>query len=118
MVSYTATDACLTRVRQFYSKRLFVVPAQHVEVWPFPTSATLTGIQTSQNIPLSHVTDFCLLFPKDARATTFIKNPCYQNMQVTSCGRNFPDMFMNTLDQQLFQLQLNAQKLDWCVEDT
>ncbi|KAA6357679.1 MAG: hypothetical protein EZS28_046794, partial [Streblomastix strix] len=77
MAGYKATDACLNRVRQFYSQRPFVVPAQRVEVWPFSTSATLTGIRTSQNIPLSHVTDFCLLFPKDARATTCFENPCY-----------------------------------------
>ncbi|KAA6360934.1 MAG: hypothetical protein EZS28_043539 [Streblomastix strix] len=55
LASSKATDAYLNRVRQFYSQRPFVVPAQRVEVWPFPTPATLTGIRTSQNIPLSHV---------------------------------------------------------------
>ncbi|KAA6364383.1 MAG: hypothetical protein EZS28_040090, partial [Streblomastix strix] len=118
ITNYKTTDACLNRVRQFYSQRPFVVPAQRVEVWPFPTSATLTGIRTSQNIPISHVTDFCLLFPKDARATTCFENPCYQNMQVTTCGRNFPDMPMNTLDQQFFQLQLNASNHDLLFEAT
>ncbi|KAA6398107.1 MAG: hypothetical protein EZS28_006369 [Streblomastix strix] len=44
IAGYKATDACLNRVRQFYSQRPFAVPAQCVEVWPFPTSATLTGI--------------------------------------------------------------------------
>ncbi|KAA6371301.1 MAG: hypothetical protein EZS28_033172 [Streblomastix strix] len=112
MAGYQATDACLNRVHQLYSQRPFVVPVQRVEVWPFPTSATLTGIRTTQNNPLSHVTDFCLLFPKDARATTCFENPCYQNMQITTCGRNFPDMPMNTLDQQFFSLQLNASNLD------
>ncbi|KAA6364706.1 MAG: hypothetical protein EZS28_039767, partial [Streblomastix strix] len=90
MAGYKATDACLNRVR----------------------------IRTSQNIPLSHVTDFCLLFPKDARATTCFENPCYQNIQVTTCGRNFPDMPMNILDQQFFQLQLNASNLDLLSEAT
>ncbi|KAA6385725.1 MAG: hypothetical protein EZS28_018747 [Streblomastix strix] len=85
MAGYNATDACHNRVRQFYSQRQFVVPVQRVEVWPFPTSATLTGIRTSQIILLFHVTDFCLLFPKDARATTYIENLCYQNMQITTC---------------------------------
>ncbi|KAA6403108.1 MAG: hypothetical protein EZS28_001367 [Streblomastix strix] len=118
MAGYKATDACLNRVRQFYSQRPFVVPAQRVEVWPFPTSATLTGIRTSQNIPLSHVTDFCPLFPKDARATTCFENPCYQYMQVTTCGSNFPDMPMNTIDQQFIQLQLNASILDLLFETT
>ncbi|KAA6354012.1 MAG: hypothetical protein EZS28_050461 [Streblomastix strix] len=37
-------------------------------------------------------------------------------MQVTTCGRNFPDMPMNTLDQQFFQMQLNASNLDLLFE--
>ncbi|KAA6394714.1 MAG: hypothetical protein EZS28_009757 [Streblomastix strix] len=118
MAGYKATDAFLNRVRQFYSQRPFVVPAQRVEVWLFPTSATLTGIRTFQNISLPHVNDLCLLFPEDARATTCFENPCYQNMQITNCGRNFPDMPMNTFDQQFFQLQLNASNLDLLFEAT
>ncbi|KAA6372061.1 MAG: hypothetical protein EZS28_032413 [Streblomastix strix] len=117
-LSYKATDACLNRVRQFCSQRLFVIPAQRVVIWPFPTSAILTGIQTSQNISLSHVTDSCHLFPKDARATTQFENPCYQNMQVTTCRCDFPDMPMNTIEQQFFQLQLNASNLDLLFEVT
>ncbi|KAA6394790.1 MAG: hypothetical protein EZS28_009683 [Streblomastix strix] len=66
----------------------------------------------------SYVTDFCLLFPKDARATICIQNLCNQNMQITTCGRNFPDMPMNTLDQQFFQLQLNASNIDLIFEAT
>ncbi|KAA6372998.1 MAG: hypothetical protein EZS28_031475 [Streblomastix strix] len=118
MSGYKATDDCLQRVRDFFANRPFVVPAQRVEAWSFPISATTTGIRTSQNIPLSHVTDLCLLFPKDARATTCYENPCYHNMQVTTCGRNFPDMPMNTLDQQFFQMQLNASNLDLLFEAT
>ncbi|KAA6403820.1 MAG: hypothetical protein EZS28_000655 [Streblomastix strix] len=87
-----------------------------VEAQSFPTSATTIGIRTSQNIPLSHVTDLCLLFSKDARATTCFENPCYHNMQVTTCGRNFPDMPMNALDQQFFQMQFNASNLDMLFE--
>ncbi|KAA6375700.1 MAG: hypothetical protein EZS28_028773 [Streblomastix strix] len=86
MAGYKATNACLNRVRQFYNQRPFVVPAQRIEIQPFPTFDTLTGIQTFQNIPLCHVTDICLLFPKDARATICFENPCYQNMQITTCG--------------------------------
>ncbi|KAA6360442.1 MAG: hypothetical protein EZS28_044031 [Streblomastix strix] len=48
IAGYKATDACLNRVHQFYSQRPFVVPAQRVEVWPFPTSAIITGIRTSE----------------------------------------------------------------------
>ncbi|KAA6388804.1 MAG: hypothetical protein EZS28_015670 [Streblomastix strix] len=118
MAGYKATDACLNRVRYFYSQCPFVVPAKRVEVWPFPTSATLTGIRTSQNIPLSHVTDFSLLFLKEAKAATCIENLCYQNMQITTCRHNFPDTPMNTLDQQFFQLQLNESNLDLLFEAT
>ncbi|KAA6403791.1 MAG: hypothetical protein EZS28_000684 [Streblomastix strix] len=116
MSGYKATDDCLQRVREIYANRPFVVSSQRVEAQSFPTSATTTGIRTSQNIPLSHVTDLCLLFPKDARATTCYENPCYHNVQVTTCGRNFPDMPMNTLDQQFFQMQLNASNLDLLFE--
>ncbi|KAA6358808.1 MAG: hypothetical protein EZS28_045665, partial [Streblomastix strix] len=35
-----------------------------------------------------------------------------------TCGRNFPDIPMNTLDQQFFQLQLNASNLDLLFEVT
>ncbi|KAA6360141.1 MAG: hypothetical protein EZS28_044332, partial [Streblomastix strix] len=118
MSGYKATDDCLQRVREFHANRPFVVPSQRVEAWSFPTSATTTGIRTSQNIPLSHVTDLCLLFLKDARATNCNENPCYHNMQVTTCERNFPDMPMNTLDQQFFQMQLNASNLDLLFEAT
>ncbi|KAA6383519.1 MAG: hypothetical protein EZS28_020953 [Streblomastix strix] len=118
MAGYKATNACLARVRDFISTRAFVVPAQRVEMWPFPTSAILTGIRISQIIPLSHVTDFVLLFPKDARCTTCFENPCYQNMQLTTFGRNFPDMPMNTTDQQFFQIQLYASNLDLLFEAT
>ncbi|KAA6366575.1 MAG: hypothetical protein EZS28_037898, partial [Streblomastix strix] len=62
MSGYKATDDCLQRVLDFYGNRPFVVPSQRVEAWSFPTSATTTGIRTSQNIPLSHVTDLYLLF--------------------------------------------------------
>ncbi|KAA6377967.1 MAG: hypothetical protein EZS28_026505, partial [Streblomastix strix] len=102
MAGYKATDACIAKVRDFFSTIVFVVLAQRVEIWPFPTSATLIGIRTSQDIPLTHGTDFVLLFPKDARCTTCFENPCYQNMSLTTCGRNFPNMPMNTTDQQCF----------------
>ncbi|KAA6372943.1 MAG: hypothetical protein EZS28_031530 [Streblomastix strix] len=118
MAGYKTTDACHNRVHYFYSQCPFVVPAQRVEIWPFPASATLMGIRASQNIPLSHLTDFCLLFPKDARATTCFENPCYQNMQITICSRNFPVLSMNTYDQQFFQLQLNTRNLDFLFETT
>ncbi|KAA6391058.1 MAG: hypothetical protein EZS28_013415 [Streblomastix strix] len=67
------TDDSLQGVREFYANRPFVVPSQSVEAWSFPTSATTTGIRTSQNIPLSHVTDLCLLFPKELKQQLVMK---------------------------------------------
>ncbi|KAA6379778.1 MAG: hypothetical protein EZS28_024695 [Streblomastix strix] len=118
MSGYNAIDDSLQRVREFYVNRPFVVPSQRVETWSFPTSATATGIRTSQNIPLSNVTYLCLQFPKNAGATTCYDNLCFDNMQVTTCGRNFPDIPMNALDQQIFQMQLNASNLDLLFEAT
>ncbi|KAA6372691.1 MAG: hypothetical protein EZS28_031782 [Streblomastix strix] len=118
MSNYKVTDGCLQKVREFYGNRPFIIPSQRVEARSFPISATTTGKRTSKNIPISHVTDLCLLFPKDARATTCYENLCYHNMQVTTCGRNFSDMPMNILDQQFFQMQLNANNLDLLFEIT
>ncbi|KAA6378497.1 MAG: hypothetical protein EZS28_025974 [Streblomastix strix] len=66
MSGYVATYDCQYRVRDFCANRPFVVPTQRVETWSFLTSATTVGIRTSQKISLSHVTDLCLLFPKEA----------------------------------------------------
>ncbi|KAA6366153.1 MAG: hypothetical protein EZS28_038320 [Streblomastix strix] len=111
-----ATDDCLQRIRDFYGNRPFVVSSQRVEARSFPKSATTTGIRTSQNVPLSHVTDLYMLLPKDARASTCYENSCYHNMQATTCRRNFPYLPLNTLDQQFFQKQLNTSNLDLLFE--
>ncbi|KAA6375745.1 MAG: hypothetical protein EZS28_028727 [Streblomastix strix] len=118
MCGYKASDACLNNVYQFYSSHPFVVPAQRIETWAFPSGAALTGLRTSQNIPLSHVTDMCLIFPKDPRCIICFENPCYQNMQVSTLGRNFPDFPMNTLNEQFFTMQLAANNLDHIFEAT
>ncbi|KAA6349401.1 MAG: hypothetical protein EZS28_051935, partial [Streblomastix strix] len=116
MCGYKASESCLNRVHQFYSNRPFVVPAQRIESWVFPSAASSDGIKTTQNIPLSHVTDMCLLFPKDARHVTCYENPCYFDMQINTMNRNFPDFPMNTLNEQFFTMQLQANNLDKIFE--
>ncbi|KAA6363641.1 MAG: hypothetical protein EZS28_040832, partial [Streblomastix strix] len=74
MCGYKAQQECFNHVRQFYSSRPFVVPAQRIETWAFPSGATLTRLRISQNMPLYDVIDMCLLFPKDARQTTCFEN--------------------------------------------
>ncbi|KAA6356908.1 MAG: hypothetical protein EZS28_047565 [Streblomastix strix] len=118
MCGYKASQECLNCIRQFYSTRPFVVPAQRIETWAFPSGAALTGLGSSQNIPLSHVTDMCLLFPKDARQTTCFENPCNQNMQLSTLGRNFPDFPMNTIKEQFFIMQMTANNLNNIFEAT
>ncbi|KAA6390921.1 MAG: hypothetical protein EZS28_013551 [Streblomastix strix] len=44
IAGYKATDTCLNRVSQSQGQCTFDVPVQHVEIWPYPMSATLTGI--------------------------------------------------------------------------
>ncbi|KAA6398928.1 MAG: hypothetical protein EZS28_005548 [Streblomastix strix] len=97
MCGYKASESCLNRL---------------IEYWAFQSAATLTELRTSQIYPLSHVTDMCLIFPKDHRCITCFEIPCYQNMQVTTLGRNFPDFPMNILNEQFFTMQLAANNLD------
>ncbi|KAA6388738.1 MAG: hypothetical protein EZS28_015736 [Streblomastix strix] len=112
MCGYKASESCLNRVRQFYSNRPFVVPAQRIESQVFPSAASSARIKTTQNIPPSHVTDMCLLFPKDARHVTCYENPCYFDMKINTMNRNFPNFLMNTLIEQFFTMQLYANNLD------
>ncbi|KAA6384162.1 MAG: hypothetical protein EZS28_020314 [Streblomastix strix] len=112
MYGYKASDACLNRVRQFYQNRPLVVPAQRIESWVFPSAALSVGIKTTQNIPLSQVTDMCLLFPNDARHVTCYENPCYFDMLINTMNRNFPDFPMNIFNEQFFTMQLQANNLD------
>ncbi|KAA6399672.1 MAG: hypothetical protein EZS28_004805 [Streblomastix strix] len=112
MCGYKASESCLNRVRQFYQSRSFVVPIQRIESWVFLSAASSVGIKSTQNIPLSHVTDMCLLFPKDARHVTCYENPCYFDMQINTMNRNFPDFPKNTLNEQFFTMQLQANNLD------
>ncbi|KAA6382361.1 MAG: hypothetical protein EZS28_022113 [Streblomastix strix] len=116
MCGYKASESCHNRVRQFYSNRPFVVPAQRIESWVLPSAASSAGIKTTQNIPLYHVTDMCLLLPKDARHITCYENPCYFDMQINTMNRNFPDFPMNTLNEQFFTMQLQANNLDKIFE--
>ncbi|KAA6380067.1 MAG: hypothetical protein EZS28_024406 [Streblomastix strix] len=116
MSGYKAIDVCLQGVRDFFENRPFIVPAQRVEEWSFPTSATTTVIITSQNIPLFNIIDLQLLFPKVTRDTTCYENSYYHNMQVTTYGKNFPNMDMSIPDQQFFQIQLKANNLDMLLE--
>ncbi|KAA6395892.1 MAG: hypothetical protein EZS28_008580 [Streblomastix strix] len=109
---YKASETYLNRVRQFYQSRPFVIPAQRIESWVFPSAAPSAGIKTTQNISLSHVTDICLLFPKDVRHVTCYENPCYFDMQINTMNRNFPDFPMNSLNEQFFTMQLQANNLD------
>ncbi|KAA6391088.1 MAG: hypothetical protein EZS28_013384 [Streblomastix strix] len=112
MCGYKAQESCLNRVRQFYQNHPFVVPAQRIESRVFPSAASSAGIKTAQNISLSHVTDMCFLFPKDARHVACQENPCYFDMKINTMNRNFTDFPINTLNEQFFTMQLQANNLD------
>ncbi|KAA6375922.1 MAG: hypothetical protein EZS28_028551, partial [Streblomastix strix] len=115
---YKASEGCHNHVLKFYSGRSFVVPAQRIESWAFPSCAALTGLRTSQNILFSLVIDMCLIFSKDPRFTTCFVNPCYQNMQITILSRNFSDFPMNTFNEQFFTTQLQANNINNIVVAT
>ncbi|KAA6392435.1 MAG: hypothetical protein EZS28_012037 [Streblomastix strix] len=66
MSGYKAINECFQRIREFYANRPYVILSYRIETQSFQTSATTTRVRTSQNIPLSHFTDLCLLFPKYA----------------------------------------------------
>ncbi|KAA6402673.1 MAG: hypothetical protein EZS28_001803 [Streblomastix strix] len=48
MCGYKASEICLNRVQQSNQSRTFVVPAQHIETWAFPSAASSAGIKATQ----------------------------------------------------------------------
>ncbi|KAA6369520.1 MAG: hypothetical protein EZS28_034952 [Streblomastix strix] len=112
MSGYKASDTCINRVRQFYQSRPFEVSGQRIQSWVFPSAASSYGIKTTQNKPHSHITEMCLLFLKDSRHVTCYENPHNFDTQVTTMYRIFPDFAINTLSEQFFTMQLQANNLD------
>ncbi|KAA6361475.1 MAG: hypothetical protein EZS28_042998 [Streblomastix strix] len=64
IAGYKAIDACFSRVRDLFSTKAYVVPAQKVEIWPFPTSATLTGVRTSEKYSINTCYRLCVIIPQ------------------------------------------------------
>ncbi len=103
--------AALEAERAKFESEPFVVPAQRIETQAFPQAATETALKTSQNIALHKVTDFMLIFPKSAQQITCFENPMLQNLQLTTCGNNYPERAVSTIDNVFFQQQLAAADL-------
>ncbi|KAA6403085.1 MAG: hypothetical protein EZS28_001396 [Streblomastix strix] len=112
MYGYIASETCLNRICLFYQCLPVVIPAQRIESWIFPSAALSAGIKTTQNIPLSHVTDMCLLYPKYNRRFTCYENPYNFEILINAMSRNFPDFTMSNLNEQFFKMQLQANNLD------
>ncbi|KAA6359585.1 MAG: hypothetical protein EZS28_044888 [Streblomastix strix] len=60
IAGYKATDACLNRVRQFYSQRPFVVPAQRMEMQELRLALKILAIRTCKQPPADETFQICL----------------------------------------------------------
>jgi hypothetical protein len=58
------------------------------------------------------VTDFLLLFPRNAQQLTCFENPMYQNFQLVVQNRRFPDKSCTTFGPLFYQVQLDASDFD------
>ena len=115
---YRCSRETKERLIDYYKDHVFMIPGQRVEIHQFPNAPTATGLKTSQNIPLNHVTDLCVLFPTHSEALTTFKNPHYKDLVLNLLGRNIPNKPVNTTDAQFFQQMLNASDLDSLFEAT
>ncbi len=119
LCGYRVEAQAFDRLREYFLDKPFVIPSQRVETKTFQTAATSSGFQQCQtNIPLNHVTDLVLLFPKTSRQITCFENPMYTGLQLSVGNRNFPEKPLNLMDQQFFQMMLNASDLDALFECT
>jgi hypothetical protein len=115
---YKVSPQTFNNLANYYSSHYFLIPAQRVEPHQFPTSATSTGLKTTQNIPLVKCTDLCFLFPTHSEDITCFTNPQYKDLISNLVGRNIPNKPVNTTDAQFFQQMLNASDLDSIFEAT
>jgi len=97
--------------RQKFMTEKFVIPAQKILMYPFTQAMTSTGLKSSQNIPLSHVTDFMVIFPKYSQQVTCWENPMLQNLQLNVLSSNYPFKPVSTIGPNWVQMQLQAADL-------
>ena len=113
---YRVTDSALRDLASFFSTNPFVVPAQHVETFTFPSGPEKAGLRTSMTVNFNHTTDVEILMPTDSRQRTVFRNPCMDNFQLQIGQTRYPDQLISTLSPQFHEQVMQSSDFDSIFE--
>lgn len=113
---YRASEQAINELRSYWEHEPFVVCAQKVDTFTFPSNATPSGIRTAMNVRFNKATDAVVLFPKDSRHRTIFTNICYDKLQLQIGNQRFPDSLVATNSAQWFAQQLQSSDFDSIFE--
>ena len=99
-----------------FSQHPFAVCAQKVIVQQFPSGPTPSGLSTSMNVRLNHVTDIEILHPTDSRQRTVFRNILHDSYQVQIGNKRFPDQLTSTVSPQFHEQQIQSSDFDSIFE--
>ena len=111
MPGYKISEAAKSAIHSVFQRGVYI-PSQQLDFHTFPLQPSSIGINTTNNIPISNLTCLSIMFPRHDQDYTVFENPCYNNLQLSINGRNFPDETIDTTDARFLQYQLEASELD------
>lgn len=117
MAGYSVIESTRQAIRNVFSKGVFI-PSQQLDYATFPIPPSAIGINSTNNLPVSNLSCLSIMFPRHDQDYTVFENPCYNNLQLTINGRNFPDEVVDTTDARFLHYQLTASDLDGTIQCT
>ena len=117
MNGYKVIESTKQTIHEVFSKGV-IIPSQQLDYATFPIPPSAIGINSTNNLPLSNLSCMSIMFPRHDQDYTVFENPCYNNLQLTINGRNFPDEVVDTTDARFLHYQLTASDLDGTIQCT
>jgi hypothetical protein len=115
---YKIQDKLREFLKAYFSAHPFGVAAEMIRSYSFPNQPTERGIDTQINVPLTHMVEAIVLFPRHHNDITCYLNPKYKNLQLKFLDQSWPDTAVNTTDPTFFRSQLQANQLDVLLQCT
>jgi len=109
-------DSVITALRNRYSTKPLIIPAQVCKHDLFAQRPTAGGLKLNTNITLTNCTNIALSFPQTDNQISVVHNPEQQSAQLIVMGKNIPDKSINTLEAAHAEMSLTNACLDSLFE--
>ena len=107
---YNVTQECKKQLVSLFTPKMpYVIPAQMIDVKYFSNKIGTGPYDCDFTYALHNVTDFVIVFPKNAINCTTFMNPMAEMMQLRVDGKLYPNQaFESTYDHRFFTTMMNA----------